>query len=194
MLIIWGTRLYGRCDEVGGMFHIATRFFHVWYIPLIPMGSVVVLERSANSWRGVSVGLSGKSVFAAYARGWSFVGAVLLFIFGMTMLNDRRPDIAAAVIGFSLSAVCLVIGALAWAGPWFKKAKYERAIALAERIGVKEEGLVLIELAFNRISEQDAKEALDALHADAAEIARLQSAALTQQVAPAPPTQPAAAV
>jgi hypothetical protein len=39
MIIVWGSRLYGKVDAVPGLFHVATRFGHIWYLPLIPMGS-----------------------------------------------------------------------------------------------------------------------------------------------------------
>src|SRR5437762_2645960 len=48
MLLVWGSKLYGRVDDVPGMFYVATRFGHLWYLPLIPMGSFVVLERQGK--------------------------------------------------------------------------------------------------------------------------------------------------
>ena len=33
--LVWGERFYGLCDEVPGTLHVLTRFFHVWWIPLI---------------------------------------------------------------------------------------------------------------------------------------------------------------
>ena len=37
-----GRRLYGKVDEVPGVCHVATPFFHINLIPLIPFQSVVV--------------------------------------------------------------------------------------------------------------------------------------------------------
>jgi len=39
MVIVWGSRLYGKVDVVPGFFHVATRFGHVYYLPLIPTQS-----------------------------------------------------------------------------------------------------------------------------------------------------------
>ena len=51
MIIVWGTKLYGKVDEVPGMFHVATRFFHLWYIPLVPLSSAVTMIVAASSVR-----------------------------------------------------------------------------------------------------------------------------------------------
>src|SRR3954468_4659567 len=90
MLIIWGSRLYGKVDEVPGMFHVATKFGHLWYIPLIPIGSHIVLEQSGRSWRGMPVGLSGKSVLAAWLRGGGIAGMIFSAIGIAATASDPR--------------------------------------------------------------------------------------------------------
>ena len=40
-MIVFGQRLYGKMMQCGEAY-VATRFFHVWFIPLIPLQSMVV--------------------------------------------------------------------------------------------------------------------------------------------------------
>ena len=46
MVIVWGTLEAGKVDEVPKLFHVETRFGHVYYLPLIPLGSVAVFEKT----------------------------------------------------------------------------------------------------------------------------------------------------
>lgn len=39
MIIVWGERLCGRVNQVDNQVHVATKFFHVQYIPLLPLNS-----------------------------------------------------------------------------------------------------------------------------------------------------------
>lgn len=56
MLVIFGSRLYGKTLVVPGELHVATLFAHFCYIPLLPRASWVVVsqERSLLSakWKG----------------------------------------------------------------------------------------------------------------------------------------------
>ena len=47
--IVWGARLLGKVDCVPGMFHVATMFAHLYYIPLIPMQSYVVFSEPTTT-------------------------------------------------------------------------------------------------------------------------------------------------
>jgi len=67
-MIIFGTRYYGKVDEVPGLFHVATRFLHIWFIPLIPLGSILILAKSGNSIHGAKIPLSFKSILIAWLR------------------------------------------------------------------------------------------------------------------------------
>lgn len=196
MIIVWGTRLYGKVDEVPGLFHVETSFFHMWYLPLIPLGSHVVIAKSGNSWRGAKVALSGKSVLVAWARLWLLVGGVVFGMIGFSLITDRRaPMILEGSILMAIGALLLGAGIAVWVKKSIRQASYARAVELAEKIGLSEEGLVLIELAFKRVSEADAKATLERLRADAAEIERLkeeQTLAHVRATSPFPATPPTA--
>lgn len=206
MIIIWGTRLFGRVDEVPGLFHVATRFFHLWYIPLIPLGSSLILSKEGNSYRGMDISLSGKSVLIAWLRVGLILGTLVLGFVGLVLLaaTARGGSIWPGIGVEVLAVICLVGAILAWTTKGLCHASYERAVQLAERAGMSEEGLVLLELFYGRVSEQDAKATIERLQADAAEMRRIQedSSPLTtgahddsrymppQHAAAAPPTSP----
>lgn len=110
MLFIFGARKYGKCDTVHGFGHVASQFFHLWYIPLIPLGkSQFIIEGSErfSSYRAVDIPLSLKSVLLAYMRG-GLGFLMLLSAFGMVMA------IAAVHVNYGLmaAAVLLLAGAV----------------------------------------------------------------------------------
>ncbi|MEZ6055673.1 MAG: hypothetical protein R3C01_03120 [Planctomycetaceae bacterium] len=74
MVIVWGSGLYGKVDEIPGLCHVATKFGHLYYIPLIPVDSVVVFEKTADGWRGIEIGVSLKSVLVAWFRAVMSIG------------------------------------------------------------------------------------------------------------------------
>lgn len=163
MIFIWGSRLYGRCDEVRGMFHVATRFQHLWYIPLIPTGSVVVASKAGKSYRGIKVPLSLKSVLIARLRGLLVLAGVAAGGAAYVTLTERRPDTVVGV-GLIAFALCVVVlfGAT-YIMPRVGRAHYDRAVALAEQLRMSEEGLVMLELKFKRITARQANETLASL-------------------------------
>lgn len=187
MIFVWGTRLYGKVDEVPGLFHVATKFFHIWFLPLIPLGSHVVIEKSWNKWRGVPITLSGKSTLIALARVWLFAGALFVGFLGLLFLGGRPPHLAASIITELFAVLLLAGGIAAWVVKSARHATYERAVQLAEKVQVTEEGLVLLELAYGRVSSEDANATLERLRADAMEIERLKE---LQKTPTAPPTSP----
>ena len=83
MIIVYGTRLYGKIDSCGDT-HVATRFFHISWLPLIPMGTQLVLEKNGGSYRFLPQSLSGRSVLAAYLRTWGVIAAAFVAWHGIT--------------------------------------------------------------------------------------------------------------
>ena len=93
-MIIVGGRLFGKVDQVPGLFHVATEFFHVNFVPLVPTRSWLVMQGTeksglgGNSWRGIrlrsirwgSVGMAWLRlglVVAAAAFGFASLAAFL---------------------------------------------------------------------------------------------------------------------
>ena len=65
MWIVTGTRYYGRVDGHGDEY-LATRFYAIQLLPLVPLGSFWVQHRRRDQLIGFETRLSGKSVAAAY--------------------------------------------------------------------------------------------------------------------------------
>lgn len=77
MVIIWGQRMFGRVDRFAGSY-VATRFFHLYYVPLIPLSSWLVLEEQLEgAFRGVQVPLQGRSIGLAWLRVGAVVGGLV---------------------------------------------------------------------------------------------------------------------
>ncbi|HVK76909.1 MAG TPA: hypothetical protein VM734_26465 [Kofleriaceae bacterium] len=99
MIIIWGTRHYGRVDSVEGGF-AATKFAHVWFLPLVPMGSMWVTADTGEGLYGHEIPLAGKSVAAGYLRLWGPVAAVAGIVAG-SLTGFAVAGVAAALCGWS---------------------------------------------------------------------------------------------
>jgi hypothetical protein len=82
-----GSELYGAVDRIPGLCYVATKFDHVFFLPLLPAGTYIVWEGSEHEegFQGKRVALSWKSMLIGYYRGWVGALAVFLFAFqGMT--------------------------------------------------------------------------------------------------------------
>jgi len=75
MIVIYGTKFYGQVDSHRGQ-HQLTKFFHIYYVPLIPVGTIWVTQEHDGSYNGHAVQLNGKSVVAGYARVWGPVAVI----------------------------------------------------------------------------------------------------------------------
>src|SRR5262249_14421905 len=101
-MIFVGTRLYGKVDQVPGLFHLATEFFHIQFVPIGPSRSYVVLEGSGN--RGIRVRLSGKSILFAYLRAFILVVCLCAVLVGF---NDEVRRRSGTVVALSIAAACM---------------------------------------------------------------------------------------
>src|SRR5262245_13761922 len=158
MIIVWGTTHAGKVDEVpGGMFHVVTQFGHLYYIPLIPTGSFVVLEKHADGgFRGAAIPLSGKSLLVGWLRGGStvtIVGSAIALI-GSIVSKDAAPFawVVALMIGLIATGVLVATYRL----KFFTQASYERALELARHLQWNDTGLLMLEVAYGRMNSDQA--------------------------------------
>lgn len=145
MFFVWGSRLYGKVDEVPGMFHVATKFGHLWYFPLIPMGSHVILSENEDGWEGIKIPLSMKSVFVAWARA-GLVVAALWAAFGMVAGFATAELIGGMVSGLGLAVAVALFFATKMTS--ISRADLQRARQIAQQAGFDEEGIQLLETHF----------------------------------------------
>src|SRR4051812_40462081 len=110
MVVIYGSRLMGKVDEVPGLFHVATKFGHINYVPLVPIQSYIVVSHNGNTFRGVPIALSGKSILVGYGRALAIVLAIIGVIWSVIVLSDTRGSIADDVKLPAISTAVLGIG------------------------------------------------------------------------------------
>lgn len=156
MVVIYGTRLMGKVDRVDALGHVATQFFHLYYVPLIPTGSYLVLSEQGDDFRGVSVPLSFKSIVTAWLRAGTFLGFVACTIIAIVCLGDKKNDVASAIAFGCMAAVCLVTFIATYYLSWFTKASYERAMQIAGLVGLSDEARLMLEVSYGRKTAEQA--------------------------------------
>ena len=158
MVIIWGSTNAGKVDEVpGGMFHVITQFGHLYYVPLIPTGSFVVLEKTEDGgFHGVQIPLSAKSMLAGWLRGGSIVAIVGSIVAGLIATLDNRAAPLAWVLPALIGVGAAVTLILTYKLKFFTEASYERARELAGYVGMNETGLLMLEVTYGRLSAEQA--------------------------------------
>ena len=98
--LLCGTRFFGKTEDVPGVFHIATKFFHLNFVPLYPKGSYLVIDKpmspSTRGQVGVAIPLNMKSVGLAWARGVAWVTFVFSTVYAMGTsdgsYSEPQPD------------------------------------------------------------------------------------------------------
>jgi hypothetical protein len=154
MSLHFGTKLMGKVDEVPRMGYVSTQFFHVNYLPIIPTGTYFVLEEKGDNFRGVTLPLSFKSILVAWLRAILFLGFIAAVIFAIIAAAEQKTE---QMIVLSAAAVFAV--AAFWGTyyiPLISRASYQRAMDLAERIGLNEEAVLMLEVAYGRKSAAEA--------------------------------------
>ncbi len=48
---VHGKMMYGTCDVVPELFYVGTFFFHINFVPLIPLGSHLILSKNGDPIR-----------------------------------------------------------------------------------------------------------------------------------------------
>jgi hypothetical protein len=136
--MIYGTRLFGKVDAVPGMFHVATKFFHINFMPLIPTQGWLVVERDGSDWKGIAIPVSMKSVLVAWIR------LVLFWCALLGLLNALAGSLVPLTIG--LLGLVGFIGSYRWS--WISTADVERAMELAQQAGLGPEAVNHIRLVY----------------------------------------------
>ncbi|MGC3998136.1 MAG: hypothetical protein QM767_11865 [Anaeromyxobacter sp.] len=139
-MIVFGSRLFGKVDHVPGHFYVATRFAHLYFLPLFPTSSWVVLDDgshesslTSSQWQGARLGrIAWRSVAMAWLRAGLMAVSLLAAIFGLGALDD--PSLAVSGIALAVMSVA------AFAGSYrLGRADAARAQALARELGFPEE-------------------------------------------------------
>jgi hypothetical protein len=158
MIIITGVRFAGKVDAVPRVGHVATRFFHLYYVPLIPLGTFFVNGERDDSLAGFPLPLDAKSIIVCWLRTAGWLGLIAAGVVTFIGAADHRPHrIAVGLGGAVLAALWLW---LLYRLRFIVHASYERAIELARRIGLPAEQLLMLEVAYGRMNADQAEREL----------------------------------
>jgi hypothetical protein len=100
----------GRVEEHAGSF-VITQFLHVYYMPLLPLRSHLVLESGPGPGgirRSVPIQLHATSVLAGYLRAWCAVGACACLAVAVAV----GPGFGATQLAWILVAAALALATL----------------------------------------------------------------------------------
>jgi hypothetical protein len=137
--MIFGVHTYGRVEQVPGVFYRATPFFHINFLPLLPIGGVIVVDRKAlrtAEHLHVKTPFSILSFAMAYVRAALWFGVVVTVIATFVLLTDpvlRNRDPGESILGIGSAAGC---GFLLWLSHRLTRASHRRARAIADDIGL----------------------------------------------------------
>ena len=187
MIVFFGSQFYGKVDKVPMLGHVATSFFYIQFVPLIPLGSYLVLEDGQGS---LSVGFSFKSLLVAWLRTALVIGAFALLIAGIIAIGDRSTLGMAACFGGMAFCAAAMFGS--YYVPLVGQASFERAMQLADQVGVRPEFRLTLEVHYGRKTADQADVELAAIYEAAqkeiaarqAEHERMEAARQAQMVNP----------
>jgi hypothetical protein len=142
MILIFGTSKFGKTDRLPGLFHVVTEFAHLYYVPLIPLGSTLVME-GTNDQFGLKIGASGKSVFLGYLRTASFAAGLILGIWTLVIVSKWfGPAANDQSFSWEIPVLMVVAWALFALSYFWNKPSPERALMLARKIGIPMDQIV----------------------------------------------------
>jgi len=152
MYIHFGQKPYGKCDVVPELFYVATWFFHFDYIPLVPMGTRLILGQSGNTYHVINIPFSLKSLAYAWLRLASFGAMVGCAIAALTMIDDaqRFGDWTSVEMSAISAAFFGILFAFLMIYPRRKMPTYERACQLARHAKLNEKGWAALNVLYGR--------------------------------------------
>jgi hypothetical protein len=138
-----GTHNYGKVDHVPGAFYVATQFFHINFVPVLPLTTYVILDGSEaflglGAFRGKKIRMSLKSVLTAYSRATLLISVAVTGViaaiefFGGFPMSDMEKLLGSAV----LASVSLACGVMYWLTHRMSRASEGRALELADELGL----------------------------------------------------------
>jgi hypothetical protein len=129
MYIYYGTQLYGKVDHAPGLFYVATTFFHLYFFPLVPGDSYLIMDDGTGE-NGVPMRTSLWSVVVGWGRAVGLVaGALMVLIPAFNPGMDSGPRWGYMAGG----VVSLVLTLLTYRWVCIGRDRAER---LAERAGL----------------------------------------------------------
>lgn len=141
MHVIFGHELYGQVDDVPGKCHVATRFFHLYYFPLIPTSTWVIQKGPASIAGEQQIHFSWKSSCVGWLMAFLVVfGVTATFRSGLNLyIGFPGVDPVYAWFEFTTSVLSISVWLLFLFRPL--RASPERAYELLTQLGLSTEGI-----------------------------------------------------
>lgn len=123
-MIVMGERLYGRVSRVPGVCCVATQFYHLYYLPILPLQSWIVWSETRKgletSWSGVRVPLRWTSVVLAWSLGAAiWAGIAAAWPVAEWVLQTSQPFPFAQCLAFvALTVIVIAVPR----SPWIRNA------------------------------------------------------------------------
>ena len=151
MVIITGQKPYGKCDVVPGLFYVATLFFHFDYIPLIPLGTKLILSQKGKQYFAINLPFSFKSLALAWSRAGLLVASIVFGALTLIVLDQHQWALHEdAVSNLVLTLFCGVLCAFLMIYPVRRMPSYERACELARIAGLNDTGWAALNVLYGR--------------------------------------------
>ena len=104
-----GKRLFGKVDVVRGKYHVATLCWHFCYLPIVPLGTYLVLSEAMTGmitrFEGIRIPFSAKSFVIAWIRSLLAAPFICSCIAGTaTIMVDRHLNPGAKSSIFTIIA------------------------------------------------------------------------------------------
>ena len=145
MIIVYGTRLFGKSDAMEGIGHVACRFVHIMFVPLIPIETVFVVGEN----RGLKLPFS----FKAALSGWLRAGAILtgLSMLGLCFTAFGNANVLGGIVFFVVALASF--GCFPLIGLLLGRISDHRRAELMGMLGLRTEGATHdnpMQMAFNQ--------------------------------------------
>jgi hypothetical protein len=140
MFVIWGRQTYGKVDKVPKLFYVCTQFFHLYYVPLVPLRSYLVLAGSETEqgFKGVQTSLSLKSIVMAWLRAGLGITVLVSLLLGLKAVGEYVEGKPGATL--DTMALPWLVGVVSIVDYWltvrYTFAGRNRALVLAAELGV----------------------------------------------------------
>jgi hypothetical protein len=141
MFVHFGNHYYGKVDVVPNVCYVATRFFHVNFIPLVPLGSCIIVAgtEAGNQFKGVKTSLSLKSILVAWLRAGLYIFVACSVASAALLTAEQfsqpgRPWTTPLIVWAIASAAAVVL----WLTYRLNRASYARALELGTELGLDE--------------------------------------------------------
>jgi hypothetical protein len=108
VLIIFGTRHYGMVDRHAGQY-ACTRVFHLYYLPIIPLGTMWVTAEHGDAVSGHKVAFYGRSIAAAFLRPWGLAFGIIGGLGSIGELDDGRIGSGVGLLVVAATLLALAI-------------------------------------------------------------------------------------